>query len=78
MIDKAKLKYFCQIRNITQERLSNELGINPTTLNRKMSGESDFFRHEIQQIKSILDLSTEEMISIFFNKKLTQTQVTKF
>lgn len=43
------------------------LGISPITLYRKISGESDFFRDEIQKISEYLGLSTEEKEDIFFN-----------
>lgn len=42
------------------------LGINPATLTRKMSGESDFTRNEIQLFRMALNLSAEEIENIFF------------
>ncbi len=42
------------------------LGINPATLARKMSGESDFTRNEIQLFRAALNLNAEEIESIFF------------
>lgn len=46
--------------------LSSELGIAPSTLTRKMSGESDFTRQEISQIRRLLSLSAAEIDDIFF------------
>lgn len=43
------------------------LGINPATLARKMSGESDFTRNEIQLFRAALNLNAEEIASIFFS-----------
>lgn len=43
------------------------LGINPATLARKMSGESDFTRNEIQLFRAALNLSAEDIASIFFS-----------
>lgn len=42
------------------------LGINPATLARKVSGESDFTRNEIQLFRAALNLSAEEIDNIFF------------
>lgn len=43
------------------------LGINPATLARKMSGESDFTRNEIQLFRAALNLNAEEIANIFFS-----------
>lgn len=67
MINKAKLRYFLEVRSVSQEELSNVLGINPTTLYRKMNGLNDFYRHEILLIKDKLSLTTDEMNDIFFS-----------
>lgn len=74
MIDSAKLKYHCEVKRITIEQLANKIGINPSTLNRKMKGETDFYRHEISLIKEILDLSIYEMLDIFFKNELAEVQ----
>ena len=66
LLDKALLKYHVNKNGLTLENLSNELGINPSTLNRKMSGESDFTRNEIKITRSYLKLTIEEAESIFF------------
>lgn len=42
------------------------MGINPATLSRKMNGESDFTRNEIQLFRSELGLSASEIDHIFF------------
>lgn len=59
---------------MTLTGLSAAIGINPATLNRKMSGESDFTREEIQKIRNILYLTDEELNGIFFAEQLTETQ----
>ena len=53
-------------QGITTEALADMLGINSTTLYRKMSGSSDFKRAEIQQITVLLKLNSNEMFRIFF------------
>ena len=59
---------------MTLTGLSAAIGINPATMNRKMSGESDFTRSEIQKIRNILNLTDDELNSIFFAEQLTETQ----
>ena len=58
----------------TLERIAIEIGINPATLNRKMSGDSDFTRCEMQNIRRILMLDASEFEAIFFAPELTETQ----
>lgn len=52
--------------NIDAAYLSDKLGINITTFYRKINGNSEFDRSEMQIIRSELRLSKEEMDSIFF------------
>ena len=58
-------------RGYTLGNLAKEIGINPATLTRKMTGESDFTRAEIIKIRDILNLSAQEVENIFFPEKLT-------
>lgn len=60
-------------KKINAEYLSDKLGINITTFYRKLSGESEFNRLEMNIIKNILSLTKDEMDSIFFNEQLTET-----
>lgn len=41
-------------------------GFNRATFDRKMSGRSEFTRGEIERISSALNLTDEEMCTIFF------------
>jgi hypothetical protein len=41
-------------------------GFNRATFDRKMSGRSEFTRGEIERISSVLNLTDEEMCTIFF------------
>lgn len=52
------------------ETIANKLGINATTLYRKINGESDFTRGEVQLLRMILGLTTDEADRIFFAEKL--------
>lgn len=67
MFDKNKFKYYVADRNETLGKVAEYLGINQATLTRKLNGESDFYRAEIQAIASMLDLSTDEVTEIFFS-----------
>jgi len=58
----AKLKK----RGMMQADAAQIMGINPATLSRKISGESDFTRNEIQLFKTALGLSASEVDAMFF------------
>lgn len=58
----AKLKE----KSLTQEDAAKIIGVASTTLYRKMIGESDFTRNEIQLFRSALGLTSAEMEAIFF------------
>lgn len=47
--------------------LAVDIGISATALYRKVSGVSDFSASEIKKISSVLSLSNEKIIDIFFN-----------
>jgi len=55
---------------MTLESFAVELGINYTTLYRKIKGESDFTRAEVQKTRIILQLTTQEADAIFFDEQL--------
>ena len=66
MFDKAKFKYYVYASGFTMTKMADVLDINVTTLYRKMNGESDFTRAEMQNIKNALSLSIMESNEIFF------------
>lgn len=55
---------------ITMEQLASVIGINPTTLYRKASGESEFTRSEMQCIRHEIGLDSSDMDAIFFAQEL--------
>lgn len=59
---------------VSLQQISKLLGINLATLYRKMRGDSDFYRDEIQQICDFLHLELKEKEEIFFDQKITETQ----
>lgn len=65
-MNKELLRYLCSAQGQSFEILAKALGINLSTFYRKLSGESDFTRNEIQIIRSQLSLSIEDVDRIFF------------
>lgn len=51
---------------LTLKQVAEKIGVAEPTLYRKMSGESDFSRQEIVELKKILNLTESEAYSIFF------------
>lgn len=51
--------------------LATILKIDEATLYRKKNGTSDFYRREIQVMKSVLNLTNEEVDKNFFEEYLT-------
>lgn len=70
MFNRDKLRGKMVEKRCTAERMANLLGINPATLYRKIGGDSEFTRREIQHIATILELSMQEIRDIFFAEGL--------
>ena len=66
MFDRKKFRAKIIEKGLTIRDISIILGIKEATLYRKMSGESDFTRNEIQLFRESLKLTAEETESIFF------------
>lgn len=66
MFNARMLKYFVMKNGLSLEDIANSLGVNPSTLYRKMRGDSDFTRTEITIIRDRLHLTNEDVASIFF------------
>lgn len=75
VFDKRKFRARLVELGVSVEDLAKKLDMNPATLYRKMSGESDFFRNEIQVIAKELMLSKDDVLAIFFAAELAETQV---
>ena len=69
-MDSELLKYYAAKSGYTLTNLSKVLGINASTLSRKLSGETDFTRSEIVLLKECLHLSLPEVDLIFFTNEL--------
>lgn len=71
MVFKANLfKAKLAEKGVTLREIASVMGCNEATLYRKMQGQSDFTRNEIQLIKQKLGLTNEEVELIFFATEL--------
>ena len=66
MFKKNEFKAAMVRKGLTVADIAKELGIDPATLFRKMSGQSDFYRNEIEKLCTLLELSAEDTLKIFF------------
>lgn len=66
MFNKNAFKAKVVGAGMTLAEVAAKIGINPATLGRKMSGESDFTRAEIQKMRSILEMTAADADAIFF------------
>lgn len=69
MVNILKLKARLKEKNLTQEDMAKRLGINPSTLNKKINDEAGEYLtiDEAERIKDILDISTSDIAEYFFN-----------
>lgn len=63
---------FCVCRNkkMTVEQLIKKIGVTKQTFYKKANNPSKFTLGELYQIIEILELTNEQVTSIFFNKKV--------
>ena len=73
MFNRNKFRAKVVGAGLTLEEVARRIGINPSTLDRKMSGISDFSRNEIQILRKELSMTASECDEIFFADELTNT-----
>lgn len=66
MFKKNEFKAAMARKELSVTDIAKEMGIDPATLFRKISGQSDFYRNEIEKLCQILELSAEDTLKIFF------------
>ncbi len=71
MFNKNKFKALLLIKGKTIDDIAELLEVSKPTVYRKMNGESDFYRFEIQKICIFLNVS--DPVEIFFDNEITQT-----
>lgn len=64
-----KLKGLMKEKNITQNQLAREIGLCPTSLNRKLNGKRDFTISEINSIALYFNIF-DDIQKYFFSEKL--------
>ena len=64
MFNEKKFREAVKKKGLSMGDIAEFLNINPSTLYRKMSGESDFYRGEIQRLCELLELKNPS--EIFF------------
>lgn len=75
MINTAELKAEIKRSGMTQEQLAKEIGMNPSTLNKKINNKQSVLSvDEAQKIAKILEIPQEKLIGIFFTLELAYTQ----
>ncbi len=69
IMNKAKLKSVMVLRGFTQTMLAEEVGLSEQRLSAKINSKNgaEFNQGEILKIKKILDLSSDDIINIFFD-----------
>lgn len=70
MFNANKLRGLMVEKGYSADRMSKILGINPSTMSRKMAGTTEFTRCEIQLIATSLCLTAQDIENIFFAKEL--------
>ena len=73
MFDKRKFQAQLILSGKTMEDIASILGINITTLYRKINNDGSFTRREISAMMPVLGI--EDPCEIFFAEELTETQV---
>lgn len=66
MFKKNEFRAMLARKEISVGEIAKALSIDPATLSRKISGQSDFYRNEIEKICQILELTPDETLQIFF------------
>lgn len=69
MANVSMLKEKIIERNMTMEQLAEQIGVNRSTIYRKIAKNGDVFTlHEAKEISRVLGLSCDEVMSIFFTQ----------
>lgn len=70
-----RLKGLMVERHVTHEALSMALGINRSTLSRKLKdGGNKFTINEIKKMQNFIPLTNEEVVDIFLTEKVALTR----
>lgn len=70
MFDYSKLKGRMKEKEITQERLANEIGKDKSTISLRLNNQSLFVQDEIDKIIKLLEIPASEIKEYFFTEKV--------
>ena len=70
-MNKYKLLYLIRERGYTTESFCKEIGISLSSFSKRLNMHVEFSRNEILKIITVLGLSNDEVIDIFFAKKVS-------
>lgn len=70
MFKKNEFKAEVVRKGLTLSEVARKLGLDPASLSRKINGNSDFYRGEIERIINLLNLSGENVLRIFLPTNL--------
>lgn len=62
-----KVKKLIEERNVTYQEFAKKLGISVRSLQKKLSGEEEFYVSEVIEITEIFDLDIKTVSKIFFS-----------
>lgn len=62
----AKLRGLIREKFKTQGAFAKAMGINPTTLSKKLSGQVDWTRKEIEKACNLLEIPANQIFDYFF------------
>lgn len=66
MFNNGKLLGRMKEKGYSQERLADYVGISANSLNRKLSGKTDFKASEIEKVSNALEIGNGELYDYFF------------
>ena len=76
MVNTRELKADIRRNGPTQEELARKIGMDPSTLNRKINNKQGVLTvDEAQKIAEVLKIPNSKLLGIFFANKLADTQV---
>ncbi len=78
MVDTREIKAQIRRKGTTQEELAKMIGINPSTLSRKINNEKgqQLTVKEATDMANALEIPREQLLTIFFASNVAETQHT--
>ena len=70
MFQKNEFRTALARKNMTLDDIAKALKITTPTVSRKVNGQGDFFRYEIEKIQKLLNLTPNETLNIFLLNNL--------